>query len=175
MRGRCSPSLTILAAHLAVHALAVHIVLDVPYTDHWYTLSCSPALHCRRRMTRFPASTSSCGPPLNAFSIYIITFMHGRMACSACHVLIPRERRHEKAPIIWGYLVCQEPDPTYTCCAPTVHAEANRMSPDVFGVEGRAGKREAQIQLRVWQAYLGACWHSSSAPSVHVANAMPCI
>ncbi|KAJ7815195.1 hypothetical protein B0H14DRAFT_2848616 [Mycena olivaceomarginata] len=160
--------------NMAVHALAVHIVLDVPYTNHWSTLSRSPALHCRRA-TRFPASTSSCGPPLNAFSVYIVTFMHGRMASSARHALITRERRREKAPIVWGHSACREPDPTYTCCAPTMRAEADRMSPDAFGLEGRAGKREAQMQLRVWQAYQGACWRSSSAPSVHVADVMPCI
>ncbi|KAJ7892465.1 hypothetical protein B0H14DRAFT_2686544 [Mycena olivaceomarginata] len=121
MRGRRLPNLTILAARPAAHALAVHIALDVPYTDH------------------------HCGPLLNAFSVYIVAVMLEQMASSARHVPIPRERRREKAPI-------------YTRCVPTA-----------------AGKREAQMQLRVWEAYQGARRRSSSAPSVHVADAMPCI
>ncbi|KAJ7741243.1 hypothetical protein B0H14DRAFT_2989466 [Mycena olivaceomarginata] len=112
--------------------------------------SCSPALHCRRA-TRFPASTSSCGPLLNAFGVHIVAVMLEQMASSARHAPIPRERR--------------QPDPTYTRCVPTARAEADRM----------AGKREAQMQLRVWEAYQGARRRSSSALSVHVADAMPCI
>ncbi|KAJ7718983.1 hypothetical protein B0H14DRAFT_3010529 [Mycena olivaceomarginata] len=155
-------SLTILAACPAAHALAVT-------TSRWISLH-GPSVHPLGVGSRSP-----CGPLLNASACTLVAVMLSEWPSSARHAPIPQNAGARKLRSL-GHSACRETRPTYTRCVPTARAEGRpngRLTR--LGLEVRAGKREAQMQLRVWEAYQGARRRSSSAPSVHVADAMPCI